>query len=745
MPDFGAGLQWLPSIDAWETCGEQSIVAIGADALGQPLPAGWYELSGTLHAEGTSFAQPSLRLHYVSHSALTDLEVMLPEPDRTGRLRVLLLLLEDVESLELVPGIGAMRFRMHDFRLRRVTRTRALLMMLRGPSGLRPGSLVARTMAWTRKAAAHGPRRATDQLYADYGRLLQSSGTDSYTAWIRKYDTDDPVALERFNQRARSIGDRGPLVSVLLRPNAAPVEQLRRCFDSVFQQAWQRWELCVVDTGTLSSPVMQMLDEYAARHGRVRIAGRGPDASNEALAVVRGDFVALLDGGHELRPHALLCMAEAVAADRDLAMLYSDEDWIAGDGGRCRHHFKPDWDPDLMRGRDYVGHLVMIRTALMREVGGFREAFGESRDYDLVLRCSELVPMRGIRHIAAVLCHQVAPDAAGESNAAGAARLRAVTEHLRRTGSAAKVEAAEATSSVRIRWPLPQPPPRISLIVPTRDRADLLRACVESMLAKTTYPDFELLVVDNRSTSRAALDYLRELETRERVRVLRYDAPFNYPAINNWAVRQCSGQVIGLVNNDIEVITPDWLEEMAGLALRPDTGAVGAMLYYPDDTIQHAGIVLGLFAFAGHVHAGKPRGHRGYHDRARMVQGLAAVTGACLLVRREVYEAVGGLDENLPVEFNDIDFCLRARQRGYRNVWTPHAELYHHESATRLPEDMAARRQRFAEITLMQRRWGSALREDPAYNPNLSLQSLEFELGFPPRTRFGEVSTRPLL
>jgi GT2 family glycosyltransferase len=252
------------------------------------------------------------------------------------------------------------------------------------------------------------------------------------------------------------------------------------------------------------------------------------------------------------------------------------------------------------------------------------------------------------------------------------------------------------------------------------------------------------VVVDNQSRDAAALDYLHELESRERVRVLRYDAPFNYSAINNWAARQCDGRVLGLVNNDIEVITPDWLEEMAGFAMRPDTGAVGAMLYYPDETIQHAGVVLGILGVAGHINCRMPRGYEGHGGRGLVVQNLSAVTGACMLVRRTIFDEVGGLDEQLPIAFNDIDFCMRVRARGYRNVWTPFAELYHHESASRGQEDTEEKMARFnAEVAFMQARWGNALLDDPAYNPNLSLQSHSFELAFPPREQGGRGMAGP--
>jgi GT2 family glycosyltransferase len=257
---------------------------------------------------------------------------------------------------------------------------------------------------------------------------------------------------------------------------------------------------------------------------------------------------------------------------------------------------------------------------------------------------------------------------------------------------------------------------------------------VESLLGSTDYPNVELVVVDNQSSEPRALAYLAELGSRERVRVLRYDAPFNYSAINNWAIGQCDGELVGLVNNDIEVISPGWLREMASQALRDEVGAVGAMLYYPNDTIQHAGVVLGVHGVAGHIYAGMPRGYHGHGARAWVAQELSAVTGACLLVRRKVFEEVGGLDERLHVAFNDIDFCLRLREHGYRNVWTPFAELYHHESASRGSEDTDEKKARFAqEVQFMKDRWGEVLPHDPAYNPNLSLQSLNFELGFPPR------------
>ena len=736
-PDVNGDLHRLSTEGAWKSTGAGSF-AVGANALGRPLPAGWYRLRGRLDTQEGSVTLPSVRLHYVRHSALTEAELMLPDPGESGSIDTLLLLFEDVELLEFTPGITPARFAMRGFTLSRMTRAAALRTMI----CVNPRGIIARSLEWARKCVSRGLRRATDDLYADYCRLLHARGTSEYELWVRKYDTLDPDARKKFGRRACEVGDRGPLISVLLRVDGTAEPSLRRCLDALLEQAWQRWELCVIDASH-DAPVADVLAEYAARDARIRaVSDEGGGSPNAALGIARGEFVALLEAGIDLRPHALLHIVEAAVVDHEIAIIYSDEDRIDGKGARFDHDFKPDWNPDLLLGRNYLGSFVAIRAVLAREAGGFRDGHEDDCGYDLLLRCSEPVAAARIHHVPAVLYHRRAEEGSGtvrvhQTKLRGEVDAGAVAEHLRRIGSDARVETIENSPGLRrVRWPLPQPAPKVSLVVPTRDRVNLLRTCVESIFARTTYPDFEVVVVDNQSSDRATLEYLCNLEARERVRVLRYDAPFNFSAINNWAANQCSGQVLGLVNNDIEVISPDWLDEMAGLAMRPQTGAVGAMLYYPDGTIQHAGMVLGLFGVAGHVHAGKPRGWRGYHDRARLVQNVSAVTGACLVVRRELFEAVSGLDENLPVEFNDIDFCLRVRQRGYRNVWTPFAELRHHESASRRVGSDAARRIRTSEVAIMLDRWGSILANDPAYNPNLSLQGRDFQLAFPPRPSY---------
>jgi GT2 family glycosyltransferase len=345
-----------------------------------------------------------------------------------------------------------------------------------------------------------------------------------------------------------------------------------------------------------------------------------------------------------------------------------------------------------------------------------------------------------VHHIPRVLYHwraiagstALVRDAKDYAADAGA---RAVADHLVRIGADARVEQLPH-GHYRVHWGLGERPPKVSLVIPTRDRVDLLRTCVESLLERTDYPDFELVVVDNQSRDPEALAYLASLEADGRARVLRYDAPFNYSAINNWAVARCDGAIIGLLNNDLEVISPGWLREMASHALRPEIGAVGAMLYYPDDTMQHAGVILGIGGVANHAYLGQPRGWPGHGGRAKVAQNLSAVTGACLVVRRAAFERVGGLDESLEVAFNDVDFCLRLRAAGLRNVWTPFAEFYHFESASRGSDDTPEKAARFrGEVERMQSRWQEQLYWDPAYNPNLTLFGTDFGYGFPPRVR----------
>lgn len=726
----------------WKCRGERPCFVSPSPVLPGGLSAGWYELHGELASADGAEMVPHLLVGY-ARGLDGDAQVSLPAPDERGRIRALVLFKYDVTRLQFCPTFGSARFRIHGFSLRRISRLRALRYML-GPGVGGNRVAPARWIRYLNDLARRGLSPATDALYRDYRRRVLRDQPGGYAGWAARFDTLTADIGADLLVRVDRLGLDAPLISVLLPVYQTPERWLRKCIESVVNQAYQRWQLCIVDDASPDGRVMAILREYAVRDPRIEVMrrevnGHISEASNSALAMARGSFVALLDHDDELRPHALLEMAEAIVSQPDLGLLYSDEDKIDAKGHRFDPYFKPDFDPDLLRSQNYVCHLTTIRTELVRRVGGFRVGFEGSQDHDLILRCTEQLRPFQIRHIPKVLYHwraiegstALSRDAKDYASSAGA---RAVSDHLARRYPRAHVEEL-SHGHYRVRWPLPEPLPKVCLVVPTRDKVGLLRTCVDSILAKTSYTSYEVVIVDNQSIDPLTFDYLSEVSRDDRVRVLRYDAPFNYSAINNWAVRQCDGEVVGLINNDIEVISPDWLEEMVSHALRPDVGAVGAMLYYPHDTIQHAGVVLGVHGVAAHLYAGMPRGYPGHGGRARVAQQLSAVTGACLLVRREAFDRVGGLDESLQVAFNDIDFCLRLREAGYRNIWTPFAELYHHESASRGSEDTEEKKRRFAmEVELMQRRWGAQLRCDPAYNPNLSLTSTCSELSVPPRT-----------
>lgn len=703
-----------------------------------PLRAGWYRIGFDLGCRDDRRPAPVLDVAYVGGQRDTGVPVHAAGGDR---FHSIVLFAHDVATLNLLPGCGGMGFRLAEAELTPVSRIRALASLLAGPGRHMLSPTAALRFAGVLRSEGLGS--AVVDAYQRYRGEPPASPEVDYQAWANAFDVVDAECLARLKQKLEALNGFRPKVSLLVPVYATPLPLLQRCIDSVKTQAYDHWQLCMVDDASPDPQVYELLLRNAEQDPRIVVARREQNGhivrtSNAALALADGDWIGLLDHDDELRPHALAEMVLALAEHPRAGLLYSDEDKLNAEDRRFDPYFKPDFDIELLRGQNYLCHFTMIAAWLVREAGGFREGYEGSQDHDLFLRCVERLRAEQVVHVPRVLYHwrAIAGSTALSREAkdyAGSAGARAVAAHLQRRHPQARVEELNH-GHYRVRWPLPSPPPKVSLIVPTRDRPELLETCVAGLLAQSTYPDFELLLVDNQSANPRALELLRELSADPRVKVLRYDAPFNYSAINNWAAAQAEGQVLALVNNDIEAISPDWLEEMVSQALRPEIGAVGAMLYYPDDTIQHAGVILGIHGVAAHVYCGLPRGYPGHGGRARVVQSLSAVTAACLVVRRELFERVDGLDERLQVAFNDIDFCLRLREAGYRNLWTPFAELYHHESASRGKEDTEEKRARFkGEVEFMQRRWGDALLSDPAYNPNLSLDSLRCDPAVPPR------------
>lgn len=716
------------------------------------LPAGWYVVDASLDIHAGRIIAPALYPDY-GQGCLPAEMVPLPEPAADGSLHCLVMFKAPVHALRLDPSVRRASFSPRHFELRKVGRSEALLRLLdaRG-TGARDrdwGAIAAAAGAFLRDVFRHGVSGAASRLHQGEAR---PAGED-YDSWVRRYDTLHRRDFAGFRSRAAAFAD-GPLVSVLLPAYNTPDRFLRRCIRSVLAQAYPHWELCIVDDASTSAQVWRTASEFAARDQRIRIRRRTENghiaaASNDALEMARGEYIALLDHDDELRPHALLEMMEAVRRDPEAAFLYSDEDKIDERGRRFQPNFKPDWNPDLLLSQNYVCHLSVMRTELARDAGGFRPGFEGSQDHDLFLRCSALLRPGQVVHVPKVLYHWRAIEGStalerGAKDYAADAGLRAVADHLGRHAPGAAVEHL-AHGHYRVRWPL-QRNPLVDIIIPTRDRLELVRPCIESILALTGYDNYGISLVDNQSEDPATLAWMEEISRHPRVRVLRFDAPFNFSAINNLAAAQSGAEVLCLLNNDIEVVDADWLRELASQAMRPGIGAVGAMLFFPNRTIQHAGVILGMGGIANHVYAGAPEGHPGHCARALVAQDLSAVTAACLVVRKDRYVEVGGLDERLRVAFNDVDFCLRLQEAGYRNVWTPFARLLHHESATRGRDEDGPARERFlGEARTMDARWGELLYADPAWNPNLSLDSLDASLAFPPRagTRMRRPSGRP--
>ena len=657
-------------------------------------------------------------------------------PAGANRYKLAICLFRRCKMLRLLPAGADCAFRVRKFAITPLPLATFARRALRnganhGEAPMRPRHLLRAL----RNGTAHGFAFESDGSALPKDQPLRPL----YSGWIEACDYSETqragIAAEVASLAAK------PLISVLMPVYNTPPDILDAAIASVVDQIYESWQLCIADDASTAPWIKPALAGWQARDSRIKVVHRTRNghisaATNSAFALATGEFTALLDHDDLLRPHALAEVALAIARHPHAQVLYSDEDKIGADGNRYEPYFKPDWNYDLFLGQNYLNHLTVHRSANIRKVGGWRSAFDGSQDYDLNLRIAAALDGADIVHIPKILYHWRALEgsaarAAADKDYAPARARAAIAGHLRDAGIAASVEAAGATTYARIRRALPAEPPLVSVIVPTRNEAAILRRCIASIFTKTTYPNFELIVADNGSDDPETLAYFAELRALANVRVVAWPHPFNFSAINNFAVGAARGLVLCLLNNDTEVITPDWLGEMVSHALRPEVGCVGAMLYYPNDTIQHAGVVLGIGGIAGHSHKYFERGASGYFGRLHLTQAVAAVTAACLVVRKTVYEEAGGLDaSNLPVAFNDVDFCLRLRERGYINIWTPLAELYHHESVSRgADSDPGNLARAAAERAYMRQRWGAGLDRDPYYSPHLTRRHEDFSIG----------------
>ncbi len=729
----------LPRENHWRAIGNDSQFLLQSRKSEILLP-GWYIISAAMKITKGSIVDPCVYFDVGSGFSEANKLDLFFGSDQDWKMGQVILLPTQVKRLRLDPSIQNCEFELKSLEVTKISRFSAAVRMLHA--------------AYKR---AFGKRKKTELMSEALKRLLKIDSNKfgdwlwhiyntrrdaTYAKWIQQYELHHALESEEVAELLSQL-ERKPRISILLPVYDPPEKWLRRCIESVIEQFYQNWELCIVDDASRKPEIRKILDEYALRDSRIKLHFREKNghisaASNTALGLATGDYVALLDHDDELSMNALFETALAIERNPEWQLIYSDEDKIDESGQRFDPYFKPEWNYDLFLSQNCVSHLGVYRMDAIRGVGGFREGFEGSQDYDLALRLIERLQPFQIGHIPKVLYHWRAikgSTALGfqQKSYAQVAASRAVSEHFERMQIKAEVSTTEVGFQ-RNKFSVPDPKPLVTLIIPTKDRVDLLQMSVGSILEKTSYEPFEIIIVDNRSEKNETRKYLESLSKDRRIRVLKYDASFNFSAINNFAARHARGSIIGLINNDIEVIHEDWLSEMVSHAIRPGVGAVGAKLYYPNDTIQHAGVILGFDGVAGHAYRGKDAKFPGQVGRAFLTQNLSAITAACLIVRKEIFDQVSGLDESLQVAFNDIDFCLRIRAAGFRNLWTPFAQLYHHESLSRGYEDTPEKQARFQnEIALMKNRWADELDHDPAYNPNLSLKGNAFDLAYPPR------------
>ena len=582
-------------------------------------------------------------------------------------------------------------------------------------------------------------------------RLLPSKldSRPAYTRWVALNDTISEI--DRVAIRAHIAGlPCRPLISVIMPIGKTSESALCKSLDSVVTQLYPYWELCITVDANTEPLWTAILRERTARDPRIRVAQTATveycaSAANAALNLATGEFVTFLRSGDILSEHALYEVAIEFGANPPSDIVYSDHDQIDAGGQRLNPWFKPGWDPDLLLAEDYLSHFAVYRRTLVEKIGCLRPEFEGAEFYDLALRATAATAPDRIRHLPAILYHRRCENETDHSKSvlpglrATTARHHAVRDHLDCRGDANTVlkPAPQIPSAIRVIWPLPAPEPLVSVIIPTRDRADLLAPCVDGVLHRTDYSNLELLIVDNGSIEPATLTLFDRLTHEDsRVGILRHPGPFNYSALNNAAAREARGEVLLLLNNDIAVIESGWLHELVSHAVRPDVGIVGAKLLYADEQVQHGGVVLGPNGQMIHAHRLASRNDPGYRGHLALARTLSAVTGACAAIRRTVFFEVGGFDEvNLPVAFNDVDVCLRLGDHGYRVIWTPFAELFHLESASREQDDTPAKRARFLrEWQHMRKTWGSLLQSaDPFHNPNLLFASDHLEVPSAPR------------
>ncbi|MDV7870619.1 glycosyltransferase family 2 protein [Enterococcus faecalis] len=558
----------------------------------------------------------------------------------------------------------------------------------------------------------------------------------SYPNWLARNEVLD---IEAMTQEIATFHYQ-PKISIAMPVYNVEEKWLRLCIDSILNQVYTNWELCMADDASTDPNVKKILTEYQQLDERIRVVfreqnGHISEATNSALAIATGEFVALLDNDDELAINAFYEVVKVLNENPRLDLIYSDEDKIDMDGNRSDPAFKPDWSPDLLLGTNYISHLGVYRRSILEEIGGFRKGYEGSQDYDLVLRFTEKTTKERIKHIPKVLYYwRMLPTSTavdqGSKGYAFEAGLRAVQDALVRRGINGHATHGAANGLYDVYYDI-ESEKLVSIIIPTKNGYKDVQRCVSSIIEKTTYQNYEIIMADNGSTDPKMHELYAEFEQQlpGRFFVESIDIPFNFSTINNRAAKKAHGEYLLFLNNDTEVITENWLTLMVSFAQQERIGCVGAKLLYPNNTVQHAGVILGLGGVAGHGHYGYPHGDLGYFGRLAINVNYSAVTAACLLMKKADFDAVGGFEEAFTVAFNDVDLCLKVQALGRDNVWLHEAELYHFESQTRGYDDKGKKKKRFEqEKVMMEEKWGPLIENDPFYNPNLTRDIPNFSL-----------------
>jgi GT2 family glycosyltransferase len=558
---------------------------------------------------------------------------------------------------------------------------------------------------------------------------------------FRRFKTEYDIWVDHYHLLKKDIKSREeqikqfkykPKISLILPVYDVEKKWLKKAVQSVFDQIYENWELCIVDDASSQKYIKRLLTKYRDNEKiNIKFLAKNQGiagASNEALALAQGEFAGFLDHDDQLSKDALFEVVKLLNRHPQADLIYSDEDKIDLKGKRFQPFFKPDYSPDLLLSFNYICHFLVCRRKILRQINGFQKGFEGSQDYDLVLRLTEKTDE--IYHIPKVLYHwrQIKGSTSVDHKAKAAHiknSIKAIQEALKRRGIGGSVEKGihfDQFESYRVKRKI-RNQPLVSVIIPTKDKVSFLRRCIRSIQEKTDYPNYELIVVDNQSEEKETLAFLSELRYKKNIKILSYDDDYNFSRINNLAARESQGSCILFLNNYIQVISNQWMSALLEHAQREEVGAVGAKLLYPDDTIQHAGTIVGLGGVAAHSHKKFPKNSNGYFGSLNTIRNYSAVTAACMMLRKKVFEDCGGFDEeNLPIGFNDVDLCLEMKKRGYLIVYTPYAVLVHYESQSR-SENLNPE-----EVMFMKKKWGDQLLSDPYYNPNLSYDSEDFSI-----------------